>query len=141
MLSALWVMLVAPTLVPSVAAASTVVSGCAGTAFATAAATEANGFFTISGSDVSGVNGCYAMRYDNGEDSPGNTCTDQCAVGGLGCTPGSVDSTADCSAAVDWYLASSARRAEISPTVEYKTTTTRGGDESTEVSTLSVTRE
>ena len=134
-LYAVLAMLVAATLAPGVA--STVVSGCAGAA----SATEANGFFTISGSGVSGVNGCYAMKYDNGQDSPGNTCRNQCAVGGLRCRDGSVDSTADCSAAVDWYLASSARRAEISPTVEYKTTTTRGGDESTEVSTLSVTRE
>ena len=34
-------------------------------------------------------------------------------MAGLGCVAGTVTSTSDCSAAVDWYLASSARRAGI----------------------------
>ena len=99
-------MLVAATLAPGVA--STVVSGCAGAA----SATEANAFFTISGSSVSGVNGCYAMFHENGDGS-GSTCAATCAAAGLGCVAGKVTSTADCAAAIDWYLASSARRADI----------------------------
>mgnify|MGYP001973986069 CR=1 FL=1 len=99
-------MLVAATFAPGVA--STVVSGCADSA----SATEANAFFTISGSSVSGVNGCYAMFHENGDGS-GSTCAATCAAAGLGCVAGKVTSTADCAAAVDWYLASSARRAEI----------------------------
>ena len=105
-LYAVLAMLVAATLAPGVA--STVVSGCAGAA----SATEANAFFTISGSGVSGVNGCYAMRYTDGG-SNAETCLTTCAVAGLGCVDGTVTSTADCAAAVDWYLASSAKRADI----------------------------
>ena len=100
-LYALLATLVAATLAPGVA--STVVSGCAGAA----SATEANGFFTISGSGVSGVNGCYAMLYRDGA-GQGVTCSTACAVAGLACVDGTVTSTADCAAAVDWYLASSA---------------------------------
>ena len=105
-LYALLATLVAATLAPGVA--STVVSGCAGAA----SATEANGFFTISGSGVSGVNGCYAMLYRDGA-GQGVTCSTACAVGGLRCVESRVTSTADCSAALDWYLASSARRLGI----------------------------
>lgn len=95
---------------PTYVGASTVVSGCTGAA----SATESNGFFTLSGSSVSGANGCYAMNYDDGEASPGSTCNDACALAGLACTGSTVDSsTADCSAAVDWYLQSSAKQGAI----------------------------
>ena len=105
MLYAFSAILVAATLVPGVA--STVVSGCA---FA-ASATEANGFFTISGSSVSAVNGCYAMNYHEAGDD--NTCATTCAAASLGCVETTVSSVADCRDALDWYLASSAKRDDI----------------------------
>jgi len=112
LLYALSAMLVAATLAPVLA--STVVSGCAGVA----AATEANGFFTLSGSSASSVNGCFAMMYRDGAGSM-IACADACAAAGLGCVDVAVNapereaSSAECSLILDWYLASSARRAGI----------------------------
>ena len=109
-LSTALLMLVAMAVVPMTVSASTVASGCAGAA----SATESNGFFTLSGSTTSGANGCYAMLYDDGNASPGTTCTDACALAGLGCASSVVSSTtADCTAALDWYLGSSAKHADV----------------------------
>lgn len=109
-LSTTLLMLVAMAVVPMTVSASTVASGCAGAA----SATESNGFFTLSGSTISGANGCYVMNYDDGEASPGSTCTDACALAGLGCASTVVSSaTADCTAALDWYLGSSAKHTDV----------------------------
>ena len=93
---------------PGAVHASTVISGCAGAA----AATEANGFFTLSGSTVTAANGCYAMVYDDAAVNPARTCETACAAGGTTCEPyGTPDqgTVADCTAALDWYLSSSAK--------------------------------
>ena len=89
--------------------ASTVTSGCAGAD----EATEANGFFTLSGSTNSGANGCYVVSFDNDDT---HTCSTSCAVGGLACTapPFVTEGTQpDCTAALDWYLASSAKHPSV----------------------------
>ena len=101
-------MLGVATLAPSIAVA-TVVSGCAGYSDAT----EANGFFTVSGSAVSNANGCFVMMYDDISGDDRNTCFHACNAGGLGCLDLTLSAPTDCSDAVDWYLASSARRADI----------------------------
>ena len=89
--------------------ASTVVSGCA----VSASATESNGFFTLSGSTNSGANGCYVMNYDGGGSS-GSTCTDACALASLGCASNvEVAPPPDCTAALDWYMGSSAKHPDV----------------------------
>ena len=91
---------------PGAVHASTVISGCAGAA----AATEANGFFTLSGSTVTAADGCYAMVFDDSEVNPARTCETGCAAGGRTCTSSPpAGTTADCTAAFDWYLSSSAK--------------------------------
>ena len=95
---------------PGAVHASTVISGCAGAA----AATEANGFFTLSGSDNAGVDGCYVMVFDDSDVTPPRTCETGCAAGGRTCTPTPTRGTAaDCTAALDWYLSSSAKPSAI----------------------------
>ena len=93
---------------PGAVHASTAVSGCAGAA----AATEANGFFTLSGSTNSDANGCYAVVFDDSSVNPARTCETTCAAGGTTClakgTP-AAGTVADCTAAFDWYLSSSAK--------------------------------
>ena len=93
---------------PGAVHASTAISGCAGTA----AATEANGFFTLSGSTNSAADGCYAIAYDDSEVNPPRTCSTACAAGGTTCAPQgtpAAGTAADCAAAWDWYLSSSAK--------------------------------
>jgi len=95
---------------PGAVHASTVISGCAGAA----AATEANGFFTLSGSTNAGVDGCYAIVFDDSDVTPPRTCETGCAAGGRTCTPAPAYGTAaDCAAAQDWYLSSSAKPSAI----------------------------
>ena len=104
--AAVVVMAVLLAVAPGAVHASTAISGCAGAA----AATEANGFFTLSGSTNSAANGCYAMVFDDSEVNPGRTCETGCAAGGRTCTPSAAAGTAaDCTAALDWYLSSSAK--------------------------------
>ena len=93
---------------PAAVHASTAVSGCAGAA----AATEANGFFTLSGSTKSAANGCYAVVFDDAAVAPARTCESTCAAGGTTCSPigtPTQGTAADCAAAWDWYLSSSAK--------------------------------
>ena len=88
------------------------VSGCDNTA----EATEANGFFTLFDSTNSGANGCYVMVYD-GDDTI--SCSAACTVGGLECTHAATKGTeTDCTAALDWYLSSSAKDAGIPSSVD-----------------------
>ena len=89
------------------------VSGCDNTA----EATEANGFFTLFDSTNSGANGCYVLVYGN---EPVK-CSAACTVGGLECTDkASVTqgTETDCTAALDWYLSSSAKDAGIPSSVD-----------------------
>ena len=85
--------------------ASTVTSGCAGATDAT----EANGFFTLSGSST-GANGCYVILFGDHTVTPSNTCSTACAAGGLTCpwSP-SRGTQADCVLAFNWYLSSAAK--------------------------------
>ena len=104
---------------PGAVHASTAISGCAGAA----AATEANGFFTLSGSTSTGVDGCYAIAYDDHAVSPPTTCETACAAGGRTCegSPGS-GTAADCATAWDWYLSSSAKPAAMPSSLGLGTT-------------------
>ena len=89
------------------------VSGCDNTA----EATEANGFFTLFDSTNSGANGCYVLVYGN---EPVK-CSAACTVGGLECTDkASVTqgTETDCTAALDWYLSSSAKAAGFPSSVD-----------------------
>ena len=109
--AAVVVMTVLLAVVPDAVRASTATNGCAGHP----AATEANGFFTLSGSTISAADGCYAIAFE------GNTadysCEDACAAGGIMCIPhGSVTegTASDCTTALDWFLSSSAKPSSIS---------------------------
>ena len=95
---------------PDGAHASTVSGGCAHTS----GATESKGFFTLFGSTASDANGCFVMLYD--DRNADNNCDTACAAGGLTCTPkgaGERATLADCTAALDWYLSSSAKATSI----------------------------
>ena len=92
------------------ASSPTATSGCPGLA----AATEANGFFTLSGSTNSAADGCYVMAFDDSKVTPPRSCESACAAGGTTCAPTPATGTAsDCTAALDWYLSSSAKPSAI----------------------------
>lgn len=74
------VLLVAATLVAHAAAAVT--AGCA----LNGDTSEANAFFTLTGSSKPAADGCYAIAFRDADAAgPSPTCTSACAIGGLLC--------------------------------------------------------
>ena len=95
---------------PGAVHASTATNGCAGSP----AATEANGFFTLSGSTVPAADGCYVISFEG--NAADYSCETACTAGGTACTPyGSATggTIADCTTALDWFLSSSAKPSAI----------------------------